>query len=130
MLDLDYARRSRRHHVDMLCELIRADCDEPINHRIVDISAYGMWIQTSFPMADGAQVVIVLSPPSADDIIVFGRVSRARKRGRPLGALRSSGGMGIEFVGVTASERLQLLMWLRQVPDDAVRVLEFGRMVH
>jgi hypothetical protein len=126
MLELDYARRSRRHNVDMICELIRNDCDEPINHRLSDVSAYGAWIETSFPMSEGSHVVIVVTPPVGDDIIVFAQVMRVRRRS-PGG---SRGGMGVEFIGTTQLERLQLLMWLRHVPDDTVRVMEFGRMIH
>lgn len=126
MLDLDYARRSRRHSVDMLCELVRDDCDEPIRHRLSDISAYGAWIETSFPMEVGNLLAIVVQPPVGTDIIVFARVKRTRARRS--GGRR--GGMGVEFIGTTAGERLQLLMWLRQVPDDTVRVMEFGRLIH
>ncbi len=126
MLELDYARRSRRHSIDTLCELIRHDCDEPINHRVSDISAYGAWIQTSFPMAIGSHLALVFKPPSASEIVIFAKVTRVRRRV----PAEVRGGMGVEFVGTTRAERLALLMWLRHVPDEAVRVIQFGRMIH
>lgn len=126
MLELDYARRSRRHAIDTMCELIRHDCDEPINHRVADLSAYGAWIETTFPMAVGARLALVLQPPSGPEITVFAEVTRVRSSSPS----RGRGGMGVEFIGTTQHERLQLLMWLRHVPDETIRVMQFGRLLH
>lgn len=125
MLELDYARRSRRHSVDLICELIRDDCDEPINHRVTDISAYGAWIKTSFPMDLGSHLALAIQPPTGEEIVVFAKVTRTRAR-----RARGGGGMGVEFISTTPRERLSLLMWLRHVPDGRVRVMEFGRMIN
>lgn len=126
MLELNYARRGRRHSVDMLCELIRRDCDVPLNHRITDLSAYGAWIQTSFPMPVGSRIVLAFTPPGADELMVFAEVTRVRDRS----SAHKKTGMGVAFSEMTQPERLQLLMALRRVPDDTIRVMRFARLIH
>ncbi len=110
----------------MLCELVRRDFDGPIFHRMTDLSAYGVWLETSFPMPVGARVALAFMPPGCDEIIVFAEVTRTRDRRDAV----DNRGMGLEFIDLTDEERLQLVLALRRVPSDGVAVKRFDRLVH
>ncbi len=126
MLELHYARRGKRHSVDMLCELIRRDFDVPIRHRIVDLSAFGAWLHTTFPMPIGARVVLVFTPPGEEELMVFAEVTRVREPRR--GVTRP--GMGVAFLDLTADERRRLQQALGHLGDETVRVMQFARLLH
>jgi hypothetical protein len=118
MLDLDYARRAQRHAVDLPCELVRADCDEPLGHRVTNLSGFGAWVRTSLPMRVRERLVIVLKPPDAGEMVLFGEVIRRS---------RADQGMAIEFVGVSREERARLLGSLGGLPSVVVARRLFAR---
>jgi hypothetical protein len=121
MLELDYCRRAERRSVDLPCELVRSDCDEPLGHRLTDMSAYGAWVRTSLPMDIGDGLVLVVTMPDAGEVILFGEVVRRARRGMPQG-------MGVEFVGLSRHERARLLMSLRGLDQRHVSRRCFARL--
>ena len=80
MLELHYARRARRRRVDLPCQLICSDWDEPYYHHMVDISPYGVWVKTSFPRNIGERVVLCFEGPHGKELTVFAEVTRQVKR--------------------------------------------------
>ena len=59
MNDLETAhRRALRRAVDMPCEVISNYVDEPLLYWATDLSPYGLWLDTPFPMAGREQVVV------------------------------------------------------------------------
>ena len=127
MLELHYARRAQRRRLDLPCEVITRDWDEPVGHRVTDISPYGVWVRTSFPRPLGERLVICFTPPHGRELIVFAEVTRrvpARaKDSRPHG-------MGLEFVDIRQTERVALHRALRKLPADSrARISLFRRPV-
>jgi len=109
MIELDYARRSERRAVDLPVDLMQKRWDDPLGHRVSDISPYGAWVQTSLPLAVGEQVVMSFTPPGAKQPWeLFGCVKRQR-RGK-------DSGMAVEFVGLSRAERWKLTRQLRGLP--------------
>jgi Tfp pilus assembly protein PilZ len=121
MLELDYARRCERREVNILCDLVARNWDEPIPYRITDLSAHGMWIQTSFPLDVGETAVLSLVPPNrADEVQVFARVVRTVRVVERNG--KRECGMGLELVGMDGVERRALRRSLRGLPVARRRV--------
>jgi PilZ domain len=109
MLELQYARRSQRRSIDLPCELVERRWDEPVNHRVTDISQFGVWVRTSFPLPVEENVVLSFLLPGGDEeITVFARVSRVIDHGR-----RGERGMALEYVDLTQSQRIELAKALR-----------------
>jgi hypothetical protein len=115
MLELHYARRSRRRHVDIPCELVTRDWDEPIRQRLSDISPYGVWVKTSFPRPIGERLVLSFTAPHGRPLTVFAEVARAVKHR----AGERKSGMGLEFVDITRGERIALHWALREMTQGA-----------
>ena len=116
MLELHYARRARRRAVDIPCELISREWDEPVLHRVTDISPYGVWVKTSFPRPVGERVVVSFVGPHGRELTLFGQVAR-RLKSRVGGRTRR--GMGLEFVDITRGQRIALHWALREMPDQS-----------
>ncbi|MBI4705983.1 MAG: PilZ domain-containing protein [Deltaproteobacteria bacterium] len=115
---LTHNRRAQRRAVDIPCELIARSCDEPINHRASDMTPHGVWVDTSFPLDEGAQVVVSFRPPRATvpgEMTLFARVARSI-RPRHTGGFRPRAGMALEFVGVSVTDRKTLRAALRGLP--------------
>jgi hypothetical protein len=126
MLQLHYARRGRRRSVDILCELVQRDADCPMFHRMIDLSPYGVWLETSAPLAVGSHVALAFQLPGGEEMIVFAEVTRVREsRGEV-----DNRGMGLEFIDLSSEERRQLIGALRSVPDDGVRLKSFARSLN
>ncbi len=104
MLELHYARRARRRQVDLPCEVITRDQDEPVLHQLVDISPYGVWLKTSFPRPVGERLVLSFMAPHGEELTVFAEVTRT-VRGAPE---RRGSGMGLEFVDIRHRERIAM----------------------
>ena len=125
MLELHYARRAQRRKLDLPCEVITRDWDEPVGHRVTDISPYGVWVKTSFPRELGERLVVSFVGPHGRELTVFAEVTR-KVRSR-VGDARASG-MGLEFVDLGPAERVALHRALSKLPADArSRVSLFGR---
>ncbi len=117
MIEFNYARRSDRRATDVPCELVRRTWDEPIRHQVTEMSPHGVWIQTSFPLAVGEQVVLSFTPPKRShrhELTVFAQVIRS-VRARESDGVRS-GGMALQFVDLGKTERRTLQQSLRGLP--------------
>ncbi len=125
MLDLFIARRARRHAIELPCEIITNRWDEPVAHWASDVSAFGMWIPTSFPLKPGERVVVSFKPPAGPwsgrrwrnrEVTVFAKVARTTSSGRRSRrhiATAPRSGMGLEFSDLTRRERRTLQRCLR-----------------
>lgn len=115
-------RRGARHAVDLECEVIRQDFDEPVPCQIRDLSASGMWIETTHEMLPGEKIVVTFHPPdwpSPFAVTVFGEVARIS-----MGRRRSDHGltgMGIEFTDLGEAEREALSACLEGLPPPLPR---------
>ena len=119
MLSQPYARRSARRSVDLSCEIVSRHWDEPIAHQLGNLSQFGAWIDTSFPLPVGERVVLSFAAPVSalpagrfmthlHEILVFAEVRRVR---RSRGGKR--GGMGVVFIDLPKNERRALGHTLR-----------------
>ncbi len=113
------ARRTVRRNVDFDCGLLTDLWDEPVPHRVTDLSETGIWIATDFPLEVGTEVAVELTPPDWDTpLYVSGEVRRvdlSRRMGDP-----RSAGMGIAFQALRADDRRRLTWSLRRLrPIDA-----------
>jgi len=125
MLELHYARRAQRRHLDLPCEVITRDWDEPVGHRVTDISPYGVWVKTSFPRPIGERLVLSFMAPHGRELTVFAEVAR---RVTPHPGDPRDCGMGLEFVDIGQAERVALHRALRKLPADSrARVSLFRR---
>ena len=108
-------RRSVRRAVDWSCELVCDLWDEPVPHRVVDVSDRGLFIETPFPLEAGSEVILELQPPrQKQPIYALGAVRQARlcrRRGE-----RQVTGMGIEFVDLGRRYRRRLRRSVRGLP--------------
>jgi hypothetical protein len=120
MIELDYARRTERREVDILCDVVARNWDEPLRYRITDLSANGLWIHTSFPLDIGETMVVTFRTPQEDTSMqLFGRVVRSVRVRERDG--RRECGMGVELVGST-EERQVLRRGLKGLPARRKRV--------
>lgn len=91
-------RKDLRRAVNLAAEVVSDLWDEPIPHRIRDLSPGGLFIDTPYPLDVGAELVLELCPPGeAEPVYLFGRVRRVelrRRRDEQPGA-----GMGVELLG-------------------------------
>lgn len=126
MLELHYARRAQRRQLELPCELITKDWDEPVGHRVTDISPYGVWVKTSFPRHVGERLVLCFMAPHGRELMVFAEVTR-RTRARVQDSRPA--GMGLEFVDLRPSERVALHRALRKLPSDTRRRISLFRHV-
>ncbi len=86
-------RRALRRSVHVNCDVITSQWDEPAPHLVTDLSPYGCWIDTPFPLMPETDVVLAFTPPRWDggEIVTFARVRRRCRSG-----VRR--GMGLEFL--------------------------------
>ena len=117
MIEHNYARRCDRRATDVPCELVRRTWDRPVRHRVTEMSPHGVWIQTTFPLRVGEQVVLSFAPPRGRqprELTVFAEVTRAvrpnKRAGMPLG------GMALEFIDLSKPERRLLQRSLQALP--------------
>ena len=120
-------RRASRHRVELPCEVIHREVDEPLVLWATDMSAAGLWIETDELLDLGSELVVCLQPGvrwRAREITVFGRVARVSPglRGeddRP--------GIGVDFLDLTRVEHWNLRRWLRPRPEPRAKRRGFGR---
>ena len=110
-------RRALRRSVRMQCDVLADVFDDTIAHVMTDLSPFGAWIDTLYPLEPGAELLVSLTPPGArdgaQDVVLAGRVARAS-----LGRRRTEGGrsgMGVAF-DATELERARLSAALRGLP--------------
>ncbi len=116
-LDPSVSRRALRRAVKQPCELVSQHHDEPVAYQAVDLSPFGVWLETDDPLQLGEVVVACFRPPGdwhLRELMVFSEVTRVvSSRG---GQQRSGGGMGLEFRDLTIQEFACLAWWLRNRP--------------
>ena len=102
-----HTRRAERMPIELACEVVSHYWDEPLAHKASDVSAYGMWIDTVFPLHPGAEVVVAFrSSDSEEETMLFARVARVRT-GRKRSD-RGSLGMALEFGDMSEQQRARL----------------------
>ena len=115
MLEQNYARRAERRAVDITCEVVASQWDEPLMHRAQDLSPFGMWLRTGLPLEIGNEVVLCFKPPrglDCEELNVFARVQRVERRHHS----GDRSGMGLEFIDMTRAQRRVLQGCLRNLP--------------
>lgn len=107
-------RRALRRAVQLPCELVSQYVDEPLLYWATDLTPYGIWLETRFPMELGEQVVLCFDPGiwwDSRELMLFAEVTRvAHHRGF------EERGMGLEFTDISAHERRALDVWLHKRP--------------
>jgi hypothetical protein len=101
----------------MPCDVLAEAFDDTVAHVLTDLSPFGAWIDTIYPLDPGAELLVSLTPPGvrddSQDVVLSGRVARAS-----LGRRRAEGGrsgMGVSFEA-SDLERAQLTAALRGLP--------------
>lgn len=101
------ARRGTRRPAELPCTIVSHYWDKAVPHHITEVSPVGAWIDTSFPLHPGAEVVLCFTPPGdAPEIMVFAHVARVvtgrlKRDRKPLG-------MALDFSDLTDDQRLAL----------------------
>lgn len=107
------ARRCARRAVDLACDLIIDRWDQPVQSHCVDLSPYGMLLETTFPVDDGEQVMLSFRPPaSSKEVILFARVRHVRRDPAAIDV----DGVGLEFENTTVWEQQKLAAALKGLP--------------
>ena len=107
-------RRALRRALELRCDVVSHYWDDVVSFRMTDVSPYGAFIDTLFPLHRGAEVVLCFTPPRGPLVTVFAEVARAvtgrlRRDRKPLG-------MGMAFTGVSDDDRAALADRLRGIP--------------
>lgn len=106
-------RRFVRRAVTLPVELISGHDDAPVLQWASDLTPFGLWVDTRFPLPRGEHVVVAFTPPGGAfaELTLFAEVTRsARVRDG------DRAGMGLSFLDITAAERAALGGWLRNRP--------------
>ena len=108
------SRNSIRRGVQLDCEVVSANADEPLRYRATDLSQRGIWLQTARPVRTGETVVVCFAPADGrehEELWVFGEVARVTTQRRADDDTPGVG-MGIEFVDLSAAEKTRIEVWL------------------
>ena len=119
-MHFDDARRANRKLVDLPCELVTNDWDEPIGHSLLDASPFGAWVRSSFPGQVGDIVVCCFEPNGWDrrrELTLFAQVKRILRPNQR--SPRS--GMALEFLDITLAEQMALQRCLNPFPSREPR---------
>jgi hypothetical protein len=113
-----FARRSSRHLVDLPCEVVTRQDDEPLLLWATDLSADGAWLEAGARrLALGEELIVCFRPAvwwQEREIMAFAEVARLS---RGLRGDDPAPGLGVAFVDLTAGERFALRSWLRPRPE-------------
>jgi hypothetical protein len=109
-------RRALRRSLRLRCDVCSHYWDHAVPYQLTNVSPYGAWIDTLFPLHAGAELVLSFRPPWSGrrELTVFGEVKRVRT-GR-LRKDRGEIGMGIEFSDISNSDQKELTRALRGIP--------------
>ena len=92
-------RRALRRSVQMECEILAEAFDDTVTHTLTELSPFGAWIETIYPLEPGAELLVSLTPPGGQgasvDVVLTACVARA-SLGRRRGEVGRSG-MGVSF---------------------------------
>ena len=109
-------RRALRRAVEIPCDVVSSRVDEPLLYWATDLSPHGLWLETTFPMLVGEQLVVCFQPPvwwPGGELSVFAEVARSTRGGAQ--------GMGLEFLDLDQHEARALHSWLRGRPPPFPR---------
>jgi len=105
------SRRAARRAVDLCCDVVVAGWDRPIASQCTDVSPFGMWLETSYPVKSGETLVVCFVPPKRErELTLFARVRRVD--GRDDGSY----GVGLEYDSLDWFEQKTLADCLRGLP--------------
>ncbi len=108
------SRRAARRAVTLSCEVITSRWDRPVQSECSDLSPYGMWIETTFPLKEGDDIMLNFCPPRRDvELTLFAKVRHVDDR---LVLERGASGVGLEFENVTVWEAQILRSALKGLP--------------
>jgi hypothetical protein len=95
----------------VFCDLITTQWEDPAKHLATDLSPHGCWIDTSFPLPPGTDLVVAFTPPRwhGGEVVTFARVTRRVRTG-------TRRGMGLEFLDVSPSDVERMSRTLRGLP--------------
>lgn len=108
-------RRALRRAVDIPIQLVTRHVDEPLIYWATDLSPFGMWIETPFPMQLHDSMVVCFKPGvcwSSRALHIFASVERVSRAA----GVSGDSGMGLSFDDITAHEQRALSGWLRWRP--------------
>jgi type IV pilus assembly protein PilZ len=117
----------RREHERVLVSFeVDYRCDDTFLFAyITDLSAMGIFVQTTTPHAPGTQLNMSFRPPAGLQIDIEGRVIWVN-RPRPDSPDSRNPGMGVQFIDLTPAQRDQIVGLIRTfayLPDDDDRIL-------
>jgi len=102
------ARRALRRAVQVECEVLSECWDEPVLLQTSDLSPFGAWIETPFPLDIGAELLLTFRPPRWAErrIVCLADVVRValRRRRRE----RRLSGMGVRFTDMAGEVQVAL----------------------
>ena len=105
------SRRAARRAVDLSCEVIASGWDRPIASHCADVSPFGMWLETSYPVKHGDTLVVCFVPPKRErELTLFAQVCRVDERDD------GSYGVGVEYASLDWFEQKTLADCLRGIP--------------
>ncbi|MBW2463882.1 MAG: PilZ domain-containing protein [Deltaproteobacteria bacterium] len=117
-------RRALRRSVHLTCDVIGTEWEDPVSHLVTDLSPYGCWLDTPFPLRPETEVALSFTPPRwhpQQELLTFARVRRRARTG-------PRRGMGLEFLDLSAEETADMRMALRGLPPPlATRQKRPGR---
>jgi hypothetical protein len=114
-------RRASRHTVELPCEVITSNDDEPVLVWATDMSVEGLWLETSRSLELKEELVVCFKPTvwwHARELVLFGEVARVSP-----GLRHGDGGpgVGVCFTDLERGERFALMSWLRPRPELPAR---------
>jgi hypothetical protein len=112
------SRRAPRHCVEIPCEVVLAQADEPVLRWATDMSAEGVWLEDG-DLRLGDELVVCFRPGiwwRRREIMVFAEVARVSPGLRPSDR---GPGVGVAFRDLSGPERWALRCWLRPRPETA-----------
>lgn len=114
--DNQEGRRAARYGVELNCRLSSRYWGTPVAHRVLELSPYGAWVDTSFPLRPGEKAVLDFAVPGRiayPRFKLLTRVSRVQMRrgtsdDTPMG-------MALEFLDILPNERREIVSFLSQI---------------
>jgi hypothetical protein len=110
-------RRALRRAVDLPCEILTLDADEPLIGRATNLSPLGVWVEVAQSFVEGEEVVLTFRPPQCADgteLTLYGEVARVQTLWPHWDSPAT--GLGIEFVGLSPAEFQKLERCLHGLP--------------
>jgi hypothetical protein len=114
---LNAGRTETRRAVHVECEIISDRWEEAVPHLATDLSLRGMWVETTFPLPVGEQILVSFTPPRwrhDRQILALARVRRVHHPS--VGTRIDAPGMALEFLDLAPAALEELRATLRGLP--------------